>query len=155
LFCFFIIIIIIIIIVLLHIPKIEVASTSGEDDQSNRFLLTREIANLLHQTQQLYQVLDLTIEKASASASGAQQRAQQQEIGDTDSTEETVPLAREEVAKLLLLVSRAHGIGQLTDAQKHNLKMEVCLRKSYLRTILKQQDITQIMSALAAAGGGP
>ena len=141
------------------------ASDEGEDDQSNRYLLTREIANLLHQTQQLYQVLDLTIEKAKA-AGAAQHRQQQQqqteeeeEEGEESHSEESSrsggPLAREEIAKLLLLVSRAHGIGQLTDQQKSNLKMEVCLRKSYLRTILKQQDITQIMAALAEAGGGP
>jgi hypothetical protein len=94
----------------------------------------------------------MTIEKA---AGAAQQREAAAKDSSQDTTEigEESPLAREEIAKLLLLVSRAHGIGQLTDSQKSNLKMEVCLRKSYLRHILRQQDINQIMSALAEAGG--
>ena len=112
----------------------------------------REIANLLHQTQQLYQVLDLTIHKQQAVHQQSQGNVGDAQQEPADENDQDVPLAREEVAKLLLLVSRAHGIGQLTDEQKSNLKMEVCLRKSYLRNILRQQDITQIMTALAQAG---
>jgi hypothetical protein len=130
-----------------------VASTAGSDDQSNRFLLSSEIANLLHQTQQLFQVLDLTIQKQQLQAAQHQQLSdEEQEQIESANSDEDAPLAREEVAKLLLLVSRAHGIGQLSDDQKSNLKMEVCLRKSYLRNILRQKDITQIMKALAQAG---
>lgn len=113
----------------------------------------------------------MTIEKSVASASAISEAGQsspkqqlagagrEKESGgsqpqDSDSDSSNYPLAREEIAKLLLLVSRAHGIGQLTDLQKSNLKMEVCLRKSYLRNVLKQQDINHIMTALAEAGGG-
>jgi hypothetical protein len=134
--------------------QIDVASTAGEDDQSNRFILTKEISNLLHQTQQLYQVLDLTIQKHEAMYQhefGSKSTNDGQDSKEAEDDDET-PLAREEVAKLLLLVARAHGIGQLSDEQKSNLKMEVCRQKGYLRHILRQQDITQIMTALASVG---
>lgn len=129
--------------------KIDVAATAEEDGKSTRTLLTKEISNLLHQTQQLYQVLDLTIQKQQSLAQYQQQQQQQKDTLAMDA-----PLAREEVAKLLLLIARAHGIGQLSDEQKRHLKMEVCQRKSHLRNILRQQDITQIMTALALAGSG-
>ena len=111
--------------------------------------MTKEISNLLHQTQQLYEVLDSSIRRIQGIESP--QRANKDE-GDSGGAE--TPLAREEIAKLLLLVARAHSIGQISDTQKSNLKMEVCQRKHYLRAILRQQDITQVMTALSQIGGG-
>lgn len=106
-------------------------------------------------------MLDLTIQKQHAiqqADEGSDQQGNPQHSRSPQKTPgneeegENAPLAREEVAKLLLLVSRAHGIGQLTDEQKSHLKMEVCRRNGSLRNILRQQDITQIMAALAHAG---
>lgn len=93
--------------------------------------------------------MDITIDKTRS----IQHSPQQDEPETVSSTVDDTPLAREEIAKLLLLVSRARGIGQLSDSQKSSLKLQVCARKSHLRDILRQQDITHIMAALRAAGG--
>ena len=105
-------------------------------------------------------MLDLTIQKQHAVQQagegnieqGSQQSSSSPQRYPVEQKGEDAPLAREEVAKLLLLVSRAHGIGQLTDEQKSQLKMDICRRKGALRNILRQQDITQIMTVLAQAG---
>jgi hypothetical protein len=59
------------------------------------------------------------------------------------------PLTRQEIAKLLLLVSKAYQMNVLTSKQRSNLKNQIIMRSAYLRLIVQNSDIRIIMGALA------
>lgn len=58
-------------------------------------------------------------------------------------------LRRDEIAKLLLLISRAYSLELIAVEQRSFLKSEVVCRKGYLRRIVRMSDIPEIMQALA------
>lgn len=62
-------------------------------------------------------------------------------------------LSREEIAKLLLLVSKAYSVGGITLVQKQNIKDQICAKLGYLRLVLQQKDMKLVFGALAAIGG--
>ena len=63
--------------------------------------------------------------------------------------EEERLLGREELAKLLLLVSKAYSIQIIKPAQRNLLKEEIILRKPYLRSLLlAKNDIKEVLAAL-------
>ena len=72
--------------------------------------------------------------------------------GNGDDTGE--PLRRDEVAKLLLLVSRAYGIKQITASQRGFLKSEIVRRSSALRKVVLQDDIGRVLTMLADLAEG-
>lgn len=63
-------------------------------------------------------------------------------------------LKRDEIAKLLLLVSRAFGIQQISLEQRGFLKNEIVNRKGYLRSVVQQEDIGKVLAMLAAISAG-
>lgn len=62
------------------------------------------------------------------------------------------PLRREEIGKLLLLVSKAFETQQISRDQKSKIKNQICNRAGYLRLILEQEDMRIIMAALVTIG---
>jgi len=87
------------------------------------------------------------------------QQQQQQQQSQTSSSlasqvlNDSVPLSRDEIAKLLLLTSRAWKMKMVTDKQRHFIKTVIVRQEGYLRVILSLSSIKTIMSALAAVGG--
>lgn len=128
-----------------------------EDAREHRKALNREIEELLRQTQLLYAQLERTLQmKKNQNA---------QNISATSDSEEP-ELSREEVAKLLLLISRAYSIQHITSAQRRlvqphrmiqlnnmqnfrKIKDDVCQRKGYLRKLVREQDIGKVLQNLA------
>jgi hypothetical protein len=101
---------------------------------------------MLEQTQLLYKQIDATLQRITAKDDSARATSTASS-SSTSSTEP--PLQREEIAKLLLLSSRAHSVQQISVQQWRALKDEICRRKGYLRQILRQSDISSVMAALA------
>jgi hypothetical protein len=62
------------------------------------------------------------------------------------------PLRREEIGKLLLLISRAYSTRQIDHQQRRLIKSHVCRRAGYLRILLLQTDMSVVMAALSAIG---
>jgi hypothetical protein len=71
-----------------------------------------------------------------------------------DETSDEPELKRDEIAKLLLLVSRAFGISQISVEQRGFLKNEIVNRKGYLRAVVQQEDIGKVLGMLAAISAG-
>jgi hypothetical protein len=108
---------------------------------------------MLEQTQLLYKQIDVTLQRITANdekkfSSPSSSSPSPSSPSKKDNSEP--PLKREEIAKLLLLSSRAHTIQQINVQQWRALKDEICRRKGYLRDILRQSDISAVMAALAS-----
>ena len=73
---------------------------------------------------------------------------------DGNNSNAEADLKRDEIAKLLLLVSRAFGIKQITPEQRNFLKSEIVNRKGYLRKVVQQEDIGQVLAMLSAISKG-
>ncbi len=106
----------------------------------NRKVLNREIDSLLDQTRQLY----VQLERAAISIQS------QKTISPSKSTEPD--LSREEMAKLLLLVSRAHKSSQISIQKKAFLKSLICRQDGNLRNILKYPEIGDVLKAISNYG---
>lgn len=65
----------------------------------------------------------------------------------------TKPLQRDEIARLLLLVTRAGAYKHLSDEEKALMKFEIIQRKSYLRQIMGSSDINEVMKAIVTVAG--
>ena len=59
------------------------------------------------------------------------------------------PLNREEIAKLLLLTSKAYQAKHIDKEQKGHLKDEIVRRRSYLRKVVEQEDFGNVLTTLA------
>ncbi len=116
---------------------------SGKDDvKVHRKSLNIEIGSLLEQALGLHSQLESVIRRATPSRTSPGKPLSSQEP----------ELNREEVAKLLLLVSRAFSINQISNEQRNLIKDQICLRKGYLRNILRENDIAKVMGALSQIG---
>lgn len=127
--------------------------------QSN---LITEIRSLLDQTRGLKLHIDKAIGMQAGAGGGAapEEAAEEEPVGESDSqvrefvnSQGEQPLSRQEIAKLLLLISRAHKSGVLSQKQKDFLKTQVVARVGMLRVILQLNGIEMIMSALKAISG--
>lgn len=114
---------------------------------SHNAILNNEIENMLEQTQLLYKQIDATLQRVLDENTMKQQLPSTSTTNNKSSSE--LPLQREEIAKLLLLSSRAHSIQQINVQQWRAIKDEICRRNGNLRMILKQTDISAVMNALA------
>jgi hypothetical protein len=114
--------------------------------------LNTEIENMLEQTQLLYKQIDVTLQRITANDEKKTDSSPSFSSPSSPTRKENSepPLQREEIAKLLLLSSRAHTIQQINVQQWRALKDEICRRKGYLRDILRQSDISAVMAALAS-----
>jgi len=147
-------------------------AATGEGEKG----IMAEVSALLQQTVTLKGHLDRAlaipaVAEAAANRStpkppSSQQRQQQQQPplppqqqSQTSSSlasqvlNDSVPLSRDEIAKLLLLTSRAWKMKMVTDKQRHFIKTVIVRQEGYLRVILSLSSIKTIMSALAAVGG--
>ena len=126
--------------------------------------LITEIRALLEQTRGLKTHIDKAIVIQGGLSDDAEAAAQQETTdeepqGERDTVREfvtsqgDVPLDRQEVAKLLLLISRAEMGGVLSKKQKDFLKTQVVARVGMLRVILQLSGIEMIMQALKAISG--
>jgi hypothetical protein len=70
-----------------------------------------------------------------------------------DNNENEPLLNREEVGKLLLLTSKALELKIISDEQKGFIKDQICMRAGILRVILKYEDLSVVMGALAMIPG--
>lgn len=96
--------------------------------------LSADIRDLLLQTKQLKQQISQTLPDQSI-----------------EDSEETIDLlGREEIAKLLLVVSRAFSIQRISAEQRSFIKDEICRKKGYLRAVLEADDIFTVMNTLAS-----
>lgn len=69
---------------------------------------------------------------------------------DSDIDNNATPLSRDDVAKLLLLVSKAYSIQTITATQRSKIKDEIILQKGYLRPLLLQNNkIPDVLAILA------
>lgn len=102
---------------------------------------------MLEQTQLLYKQIDVTLQRITSTD---EKKTVASSSSPTRKGNSQPPLQREEIAKLLLLSSRAHTIQQIDVQQWRLLKDEICRRKGYLRDILRQSDISAVMAALAS-----
>jgi hypothetical protein len=130
----------------------DVGNGNREEALSHRKHLHAEIENMLEQTQLLYKQIDATLQRITAKDPSAASGASGSSSSSTSSSAHNSepPLQREEIAKLLLLSSRAHSVQQISVQQWRGLKDEICRRKGYLRQILRQSDISSVMAALAS-----
>ena len=112
---------------------------------------------MMLQTMKLYEQIDATLQRMP-------------ETGPTGSRLDQPQLEREEIAKLLLLSSRAYGIQQISSEQYRSVvqcgvcilltsalfirtvKNAICKRDGKLRSILQQSDIANVMMALSSIG---
>ena len=126
--------------------------------------LITEIRALLEQTRGLKTHIDKAIVIQGGLSDDAEAAAQQETTdeepqGERDTVREfvtsqgDVPLDRQEIAKLLLLISRAEKGGVLSKKQKDFLKTQVVARVGMLRVILQLSGIEMIMQALKAISG--
>ena len=135
--------------------RMEAEPGAGESN------LITEIRSLLDQTRGLKLHIDKAIGmQAGAGGGAAPEEAAEEPVGESDSqvrefvnSQGEQPLARQEIAKLLLLISRAHKSGVLSQKQKDFLKTQVVARVGMLRVILQLNGIEMIMSALKAISG--
>lgn len=74
---------------------------------------------------------------------------------DEDSSEEEEALERSEIAKLLLLTSKAFRTGQITPQQRAAIKDKVINRDGYLRKILQQEELGTVVNALVTFANIP
>jgi len=100
--------------------------------------LTGDISELLQQTRLLRDQIKKSIPSTLL-----------YESNKRDDKEPEPPLTREEIAKLLLVVSRAFSIALITIEQRSFIKDEICKRKVYLRGVLQSEDIFAVMKSLA------
>ena len=127
--------------------------------------LITEIRALLEQTRGLKSHIDKAIQIQKGVSNDARP-SQQQKNETADETEDgkkaamefvtsqgDAPLDRQEIAKLLLLISRAEKGGVLSKKQKSFLKTQVVARVGMLRVILQLNGIEVIMRALKAISG--
>ena len=63
------------------------------------------------------------------------------------------PLQRDEISRLLLLVTRAFAHKHLDDTEKALLKFDIVQRKSYLRVIMAQSNLQDVMQTLKLVAG--
>jgi hypothetical protein len=144
----------------------------GEPDAPGATLMN-EIRSLLGQTQGLKAHIDKAIEIQSNMSGGTDGGAEQQQqqhmpppppqeqeqqterdaVKEFVNSQGDVPLDRQEIAKLLLLICRAEKSGILSKKQKDFLKTQVVARTGMLRVILQLQGIEMIMQALKAISG--
>ena len=147
----------------------------GDDvqDESKKGLMD-EVKTLLTQTTTLRQHLERAIAiqpkikpttptaPAAAAAPSVAQRAAAPAPAPSDPPSATmeqmmmldrVPLEQEEIAKLLLLTSRAWKANRLTDRQRNFIKGVIVRREGYLRVVLSFGSIEATFGALAAVGG--
>lgn len=137
---------------------------SGSGAGSSPSNLITEIRALLEQTRGLKSHIDKAIVIQGGLSDDAEAAAQQETTdeepqGERDTVREfvtsqgDVPLDRQEIAKLLLLISRAEKGGVLSKKQKDFLKTQVVARVGMLRVILQLSGIEMIMQALKAISG--
>jgi hypothetical protein len=69
-----------------------------------------------------------------------------------DDTSDLVELKRDEIGKLLMLLSRAYTFNLVTSEQRRTIKGLICRRAGYLRLILHQEDIGVQLAALTTIG---
>lgn len=139
--------------------RMEAEPGAGQSD------LIREIRSLLEQTRGLKLHIDkaVGIQAGLSGEGGGSQSQEEPEVESEEASESDVrefvnsqgdvPLDRQEIAKLLLLISRAHKGGVLSQKQKDFLKTQVVARVGMLRVILQLSGIEMIMSALKAISG--
>jgi hypothetical protein len=147
----------------------------GEPDAPGVTLMS-EIRSLLGQTQGLKAHIDKAIEIQSSMPGGMdggteqpqppqqqhmpppppheqEQQTERDAVKEFVNSQGDVPLDRQEIAKLLLLICRAEKSGILSKKQKDFLKTQVVARTGMLRVILQLQGIEMIMQALKAISG--
>ena len=93
-----------------------------EDARAHRKALNAEVTSLLDQTQALYKQLDKIIQAKVAQkaleASSSSNVINENTAATSSDSDSEAPLEREEIAKLLLLVSKASQNGYVTEEQK-------------------------------------
>ena len=148
--------------------EFEVSSSESGDGS-----LKTEIEELLNQTASLYQALDASIMQAVRLEAERNNNTNNlydddddddddededdddddsdEEEDDDDNTYDQQPLTRDEIAKLLLVTTRAASFGHLTDTQKGLIKDDIVRRRPYLRHIIHHnENIPAVMHALRA-----
>ncbi len=140
---------------------LEFEKSSSESGDGS---LKTEIEELLNQTASLYEALDASIMQAvrlEAERNNNNNNAddddddedddEDDDDEDDDNTSDQQPLTRDEIAKLLLVTTRAASFGHLTDAQKGLIKDDIVRRRPYLRHIIHHnENIPAVMHALKA-----
>lgn len=137
----------------LQCNKLDAVETSDlhsgqQEAKAHRKALNKEVNNLLEQTQALYKQLNSIIQARVAQMALEQSTgpSNKEAIAPREGKEE--PLGREEISKLLLLVSKASQNGYISNDQKNFIKDEICQRKGYLRQVVAERDITSSIAAL-------
>lgn len=146
------------------LQKLQSAEVSLPDLGGARRPLRDEIDELLEQTVFLHRQLTSSIMKAvtmSSQDETAQESAGVENVEDEegeDDVEEEAPMSystdprselrRDEIARLLLLVSRAFAYKQLTEEEKTLIKLEIIQKKSYLRQAMASESINEVMTAI-------
>jgi len=114
------------------------------DNSEKSTALLADVSELLSQTRVLQGHISKQI------SANVQNAPSSTPMDDSDEPE----LRRDEIAKLLLLVSRAFGIQQISVEQRGFLKNEIVNRKGYLRTVVQQEDIGKVLGMLSAISAG-
>jgi hypothetical protein len=83
-----------------------------------------------------------------------QAKAMDRYEGEGESYDEE-ELGREEIAKLLLLTSKAFRAGQISTEQRAFIKDKVIAREGYMRKILQQQELGTVVNALVTFANIP
>ena len=152
---------------------VTVGNAAGENEVSQ---LMSEINGLLQQTQGLKAHIDKAVEIQSTLSEEAQAQGTQESLSEGSSENEErnseksgkaqkdfvreyvnqqgdMPLDRQEIGKLLLLVARAHKTGVLSMQQKSFLKTQIVGRIGMLRVVLQLEGLEMIFHALKAISG--
>ena len=136
------------------IADLQSMVTLGSQVQDDSKLgMMQEVHNLLKQTQTLKLHLDRAIQISPSIAAAAKPSPPTASFLEKQVLHDKVPLNRDEIAKLLLLTSRAWKSRLLSDKQRHFVKQVIVRREGYLRVILSFGSIQATMEALAAVGG--
>lgn len=133
--------------------KVQLESTDSPSRQPNtkqKQSMETAIVELLKHTKILKGHIDNTIRSGEA-RDGVSDTGSEGSVSDSPMNVQD-PLKRDEIGKLLLLVSKAYQTRQITKQQRGVIKNRICRRSGYLRMILEQDDMNVVIAALAAVG---
>ena len=122
-----------------------------DEDSEQAKALLGDVNVLLTQTKILQEHISRQIKSQQSSKSIS---ISSNDFGNNNRNSEEEDLKRDEIAKLLLLVSRAFGIKQISPEQRNFLKTEIVSKKGYLRKVVQQEDIGQVLAMLSAISKG-
>ena len=87
-------------------------------------------------------------EESETDSSSDEEEEEDEQVSRVVAQNESEPLSREEIGKLLILTSRAYTLKILSPNQRSFLKTQIVARHGMLRVVLQFPTLESIMSAL-------